>query len=98
MVSGELLATSCAVKTARPQRRARKPSIALVAQGIEHRFPKPNYGPYIPPRKPSKFLATARKGHSLKAVREFGNHPLFPIIPGDCCAEVVLGIMIDLAN
>ena len=24
-------------------------------------------------------------------VREVGNHPLFPTIPGNCCAEVVLG-------
>lgn len=77
---------------------AGKSSNALVSQGFEHRFPKPNYGPHIPPRKPSKFLAIARKLHNLKAVRELGNYPLFSIIPGDCCAEVVLGIMIDLAN
>ena len=73
---------------------ARKPSNALVAQGIEHRFPKPNYVPHLLPRKPNDFLAVTGKWPGSKAVRELGNHPLFPTIPGNCCAEVVLEIFL----
>jgi len=66
--------------------------VAPVGQGIERWFPKQNYGAHLPLRKPSKFLAMTRKWPSLMSLRELENHPLFPTIPGNCCAEVVLGI------
>ena len=68
---------------------------ALVSQGIEHRFPKPNYGAQASPRKPSRFLTITGKWPRPKAVGELGNHLLFATIPGNCCAEVVLGILAD---
>ncbi len=72
--------------------------VAPVAQGIEHRFPKPNYGASVPPRKPSKFLAITGKWPRSKAIRDLANHPQFPTVPGDCCAEVVLESSMDLAS
>ena len=69
---------------------ARKPSNALVAQGIEHRFPKPNHGARLPPRKPNDFLAVTVEWPLSTAIRELGNTPRFPTISGNCCAEVVL--------
>ena len=72
--------------------------IAPVAQGIEHRFPKPNYGAQVPPREPSKCLAITYKRPSLKAIRDLANYPRFPTIRGNCCAEVVLESSMDLAN
>ena len=58
---------------------------------VHNRFPKPSHGVRLPPRKPSKFLAFAGEWPNSKAIRELGNTPRFPTIPGNCCAEVVLG-------
>jgi len=71
---------------------------ALVAQGIEHRFPKPNHEARLPPQEPSKFLVITRKWYSSKTIGELGNHPRFPTIPVNCCAEVVLESSTDLAD
>ena len=71
---------------------------ALVAQGIEHRFPKPNCGATRVTRKTSKFLTTTRKCLRIDTVTGSGIHPSFPIIPSNFCAEVVLGISKDVST
>jgi|SRR5665213_208560 len=79
-------------------RGASRGSPVLVVQGIEEWFPKPNCGVRLPPRKTSKFLAVTRKWRSLKANRDLANHPRFPTIRGNCCAEVVLESSMEMAN
>jgi hypothetical protein len=39
---------------------------------------------------PHDFLAVAGKWPLSTAIGEMRNHPLFPTVPGNCCAEVVL--------
>jgi hypothetical protein len=39
--------------------RVAQAGTALVAQGIEHRFPKPPHAAHLLPRKPNEFLAIA---------------------------------------
>ena len=68
---------------------------ALVAQGIEHRFPEPNQRAKASRRKRNEFLVITGDWPRLTAVRSVGNHPLFPTILGNCCAEVVLGFKFE---
>ena len=71
---------------------------ALVAQGIEHRFPKPNFRSPLPSLKASKSLAITRSTPFSEVIRDLLNHPRFPTIRGNCCAEVVLEKSIVLSN
>ena len=69
---------------------ARKPSNALVAQGIEHRFPNPNYEARLQSKKTAKCPQNAVGAVILKTTRDAVNTRRFPTVLGNFCAEVVL--------